>query len=355
MFSLGSVLKRSKWAVMACAAAVSSTYLHTSTAHAEAQPKEKETLGVFLVPESRAILANHLEKTLGIKSSGDVKADDQQALGREVILKAELSDVDSYIYRPLFGERAAFRLKGLITTEEGDVVGFGRVTNMTGEVMDEEYEASILLKTKAPASEAGREKREKLIDLPTIVYQTTPKATIGDKWTGSVPAGQVLSRQYSALPGVTVRNLPREEQIVLDGRVCSSLFADPVTGMCSFDRSSISDEEIAPDALTGGGEEERKVSTATHANLADLQQRRSMQQSQEEAPAVTAAELEEKCPVCRYMKGGPCREQFVEWDTCINGLKEDEDIKMCYEATAQMMACMQQYEYYDPMTSNSRK
>jgi len=344
--------------------AISLTTLHTSVAHAQVEPpkKERESLNVLLRPESRSILANYLDKKLAIKSPVDLKNDEQQALGREVVIKADLSEVDSYIYKPLFGERAAFRLKGLITTAEGDVVGFGRVTNMTGEVFDEEFEASILLKTNTPASEAGRRKRENLIDLPTRIYQTKSRASLGAKWTGIVPAGQVLDRHHKSVPGVTVRNIPKEEQIVLDGRICSTQYSDSETGMCTFDRSSIAEEE-APAALKA----ERRVSTTTtHANLADLQYRRNAQQIQEDPPVAATvagadgavsepAEPEEKCPVCRYMKAGPCKSEFVAWDTCINGLKEDEDVKVCYEATAQMMACMQQYEYYDPMTSNSQK
>jgi len=363
MFSAVVSLNRMQRCALVAATAMSSTHIHTSVAHAQAQPlqKEKEALNVLLGPESRTILANYLDKKHAIKSPADRVRDEQQALGREVVIKADLCEVDAYIYRPLFGERAAFRLKGLITTAEGDVVGFGRVTNLMGELFDEDYEASILLETSVPVTEAGRKKRESLIDLPTRIYQTQSSETIGEKWTGRVSAGSVLGTQYKALPGVTVQNLSKEDQIVLDGRICSTLYSDPETGMCSFDRSTISDEDAAPAALLI--KEERVSHTAkTHANLADLQFRRNAQQIQEEPPvAVTvagAAELAEpveKCPVCRYMKAGPCKLEFVAWDTCINGLKEDEDVKVCYEATAQMMACMQGYEYYDPMTSNSQK
>jgi hypothetical protein len=341
-------------------AGVTITNLSARVAQADAMSqKEKEKFCVFLPPENRALLAEHVDKKLGIKPM-DLQNDEKEALGREIVLKLGLNDIDSYIYRPLYGERAAFRLKGLITTAEGDVIGTGRVSNLAGELFDEEYEASILLKTNVSASEAGRAQREMLMDLPTRLYQAGIKADINRPWKGSVRNGEVLGRNYAAKPGLTVRALTPDEQIVIDGRVCSDLYADIAVGKCTFDRAMVVDEK--PPA----GLEERTINVATHENKVDLQRRRDDQQRQENPPQPTAStnsevsstqspEQAEKCPVCRYMKGGPCKAEFIAWDVCINNLKEDQDVRVCYEATAQMMACMQQHEYYDPMTSNTKR
>jgi hypothetical protein len=55
------------------------------------------------------------------------------------------------------------------------------------------------------------------------------------------------------------------------------------------------------------------------------------------------------------MKGGPCKKEFIAWDGCIQGLKDGDDVKQCYNVTAAMMECMQGYEYYDPMTANQQR
>ena len=347
--------------------------------------KEDEDLCVYLPPESRTLLSRHMDTKLGIKVPVvDQDGVDVHALGREVVLKPKLNESDAYIYRPLFGERAAFRLKGLITTSQGDVVGIGRVANLTGELFDEEYEASILLKTDAPASEKGRSHREFLRDLPTRVYQgvalserggdtTASTSAAGHVWKGTLPTADILGKAYPAISNITVRNLLKEQQIVLDGRVCGSLCADAVTGTCNFDRSEVSSDE-APATLA-----ERRVDLSKHANAAHLEKRRNAQLNIEVKGGNTAVNLAEAtpkfqgpdgedmgtdttptepvetCPVCRYMKGGPCKDEFIVWDACIQGLKDGEDVKACYEPTASMMGCMQSHEYYDPMTSNQQR
>jgi hypothetical protein len=326
-----------------------------------------ESLNVYLSPESRGMLASHLDK-LGVKSPVNYDIDKAHVLGRDVVLKAKLSDIDDYVYSPLYGERAAFRLKGIITTAEGEVIGTGRVANLTGELFDEEYEASVILKTLSPASKSSQERRDFLSDLPTRLYQSNTVGTLKEgssPWKGSIPGGTVLDRVYSATSGVTIRTLSKYEQLVVDGRVCSSNHADPEEGTCSFDRSEVVNQVPPPEL------QKRTLKMNNHKNVEDLKKRRNAQQQVEStaevqpAPASSSSssssssskdeDAEETCPVCRYMKGGPCRSEFIAWDACIQGLSDGEDIKKCYEVTATMMTCMQEHEYYDPMTANQQR
>ena len=310
-----------------------------------------ESLCVYLSMESRAHLAEHLHK-MGVNTPVNKDLDDVRVQGRDVVVKAKLSDIDSYVYSPLYGERAAFRLKTLITTEEGEVVGTGRVSNLTGELFDEEYEASVILRAHHAATAGQSQRRAFLHDLPTRLYQSHAlQATAGTKpWKGTVRGGAVLNRTYEDTTGVTVRALPSVEQLVIDGRVCSSKYANAEEGTCSFDRADVPSQAPPP------GITDRRLSSAEHphSNKTDLQKRRDAQLGAEEGSSDESAE-EESCPVCRYMKGGPCKKEFIAWDGCIQGLKDGDDVKQCYNVTAAMMGCMQGHEYYDPMTANQQR
>ena len=55
------------------------------------------------------------------------------------------------------------------------------------------------------------------------------------------------------------------------------------------------------------------------------------------------------------MKGGPCRDQFIEWDSCVQGVEKGGDMQKCFKHTLGMMECMRQFEYYDIMSANSEQ
>lgn len=88
--------------------------------------------------------------------------------------------------------------------------------------------------------------------------------------------------------------------------------------------------------------------------------------------AGTAEEAEEEvseCPLCTFIKGGPCVNEFKVWDACLkeskkrqeaaaaaggNGEGEEETDNRyadCLEHMKVMMGCMMKHEYYDVFTS----
>lgn len=68
-------------------------------------------IAVYLNTASRSELSAYLRK-YGVE--GDVDTS-------RVVVRRSCSSRDSYFYEPLFGERAAFRLKGLVKTESGSI------------------------------------------------------------------------------------------------------------------------------------------------------------------------------------------------------------------------------------------
>lgn len=73
--------------------------------------KQAHDVAMYLTPVSQSELQAHLKK-LGIQ--GDIDTS-------RVVVRRSCDKDDSYYYEPLFGERAAFRLRGIIKTESGSV------------------------------------------------------------------------------------------------------------------------------------------------------------------------------------------------------------------------------------------
>lgn len=72
--------------------------------------------------------------------------------------------------------------------------------------------------------------------------------------------------------------------------------------------------------------------------------------------AVPKGEVEEEeegeCGFCLFMKGGGCREVFIEWEKCVEeGEEKNEDIvEKCFEITGNLKKCMEAHsDYYGPL------
>ncbi|XP_075480760.1 uncharacterized protein LOC142521442 [Primulina tabacum] len=63
-------------------------------------------------------------------------------------------------------------------------------------------------------------------------------------------------------------------------------------------------------------------------------------------------EEEGECGFCLFMKGGGCKDTFVDWEKCVEeGEKNGEDIvEKCFQATAALRKCMDAHsDYYAPL------
>lgn len=287
--------------------------------------ESRETLAVYLTEESKAGLTSYLQK------KGVVGA--EWIPPSQVALKSRIDEMDHYVYSPIYGERAAFRLKGTLTSRKGsEIVGIGRVSNMSGELFDDDFEASVVLKAEGNSPE----RVQAMVDMPTLLFKSlTAASQWGDeavlKWKGPVPGGEVLGETYGPTAEVAMEKFKPDIQLVIDGHICSSKYIDE-KGACTFDKADIPDK-VPEEAMKRRG-------------LIEEREQEQEQQSQGENDG-------EECSVCRFMKRGPCGSEFKEWDGCVQRLKEGEDLKKCFGLTVAMMNCMKKHEYYDIMTANS--
>lgn len=273
---------------------------------------EKDSLSIYITPESRKSLDKYFEKK-GIKHNSEGLT--------KICVGNSLTKADIEVYEPLLGENAVFRLKGLLHTKEGDIVGVGRVGTMVGELKHDKFHASL------PVSQQKFDEVT-LHDMPTRLMES--HAADGKPvWKGRIPPGKVGDRvYYSAVKNATYLTLPVAQQIVISGVLCTDKHVDD-KGNCTFDRSTI-------------------VPVLDTADSSSLPRAPSPDNT---TKGPSADDDGETCPMCRYMKAGPCREEFVTWNTCIKGVQSDEELQSCFEVTAAMMRCMRAHEHYDIMSA----
>ncbi|MQL77815.1 hypothetical protein Taro_010203, partial [Colocasia esculenta] len=63
-------------------------------------------------------------------------------------------------------------------------------------------------------------------------------------------------------------------------------------------------------------------------------------------------EEEEECGFCLFMKGGPCKEEFIAWEKCVEAAEKNEEnmVDKCFEVTGLLRKCMEAHtDYYEPI------
>jgi len=330
--------KASSWRFLGVATALPLAAALTICEEKRASKEKTENISLYLKPESKAILAKFLA--------------DRGIEGKEpqfVCFSRNASKDHTYVYKPLYGQRAAFRLKGLVQTDNGIVVGVGKISTMVGEVKDDDYVASVpFFDVKTPPNSTVE---NTLIDIPTRL-ENVRREHSKPLWKGRLPSTSVRGVSHDAISGVTYAALPLNKQVVVEGYICSSKFVDE-QGSCLYDRS-LDEEEMqllkeSKDAKAAAAAAP-PAPTVTTEPPANNDKEVMTGDSSEPVEPVAA---KEECAVCRYMKAGPCREEFIAWDTCVQGATEDDLHNKCFKLTCNMMRCMKNHEYYDIMSAGT--
>eukprot|EP01041_Mallomonas_annulata_P004523 gene4523-8983_t len=306
-----------------CGVTSSSAFLLRTTkcdSTATSAANNNDSILIQLTSKSKEQLRSHLHK-IGLDGY----------VADRVIIKNNPSNDDIFVYEPILGERVVFRLKGLVKSERA-VAGIGRVASMSGEILDDTFVSSMpITKIEKKSQDSAMESLS--MDLPTrlqkegILYSKTI-------WKGRLPNIILFGRHYPA-EKVSLTTIPWNNQIVIDGILCLASCIDK-DGNCNFSKSNMTTMSPIPDNKTAQQPDTQPASTP-----------------QTEGAKQHIPNEQDECPVCRYMKGGPCKEQFLAWDECVTNLQKEENINKCYNPTVLMMKCMRGYEYYDMFTAGS--
>ena len=56
-------------------------------------------------------------------------------------------------------------------------------------------------------------------------------------------------------------------------------------------------------------------------------------------------EDEDECPLCRFMKSGPCRDAFLQWQSCVDKHRESGKFaEMCSDQTISLGKCSDEHD-----------
>jgi hypothetical protein len=185
--------------------------------------------------------------------------------------------------------------------------GVGRVSTLTGELIDDDCDPSIVLKNAENSSASHG------IDLPTRLSLMQ----IDKDWKGDIAAGIVLEECYPSEAG-DYHAIPSENQLVVAGILCNSLYVDK-DGNCTFDRAADMQHSGAP------------VPSHEEINSNSIPGKNSKKNRENAAKNVPQPENEYECPVCKYMKGGECKKHFETWEVCVESIGDSDDLTKCFD------------------------
>jgi hypothetical protein len=90
-------------------------------------------------------------------------------------------------------------------------------------------------------------------------------------------------------------------------------------------------------------------------STAPNQQENLQSDAKPEDPSPDRPEEEEEegeCGFCLFMKGGGCKDTFIDWENCVKEAedKKEDLVEKCSQITAQLKQCMDSYsDYYAPI------
>lgn len=218
---------------------------------------------------------------------------------RTIAISRNASERILFQHEPIFGSRAAFRLQGFYVSKDKDnIIVFGKVSSQIGEIKDVEKSyipALTLYKSNSHHTKISK-LNDTILDLPS----------------------NIINKKIQNDTNYLSNDLKFEDQIVVDGTLCSSRYLK--SGECIFDRSRII--PVVPKERNDNNSE-------------------------------TNDQKQSECPLCRFMKNGSCKDEFIAWDICADKMLKDDDSRRCIKETLALFKCMSKDSYYDIMTSNS--
>lgn len=224
------------------------------------------------------------------------------------------AEADHHVYKPLYGQQVAFRLKGIVQTDSGYMAGVGSISSLGGVIEDDNFVASMPFVHPT----ATQDSVDVMLTLPTRL-QKVKDIKEPSYWRGRLPSRMIGGVYYPPISNVSYTPLPLTKQIVVAGRLCGDQYADE-NGLCTYDRDL---DELERD-LNGDA-----------------------------SVVVTedGKEVMDTCPVCEYIKRGPCKDEFLSWEGCLLNLQDGEELTKCFQVTRELMKCYLKHEYYDVFTA----
>ena len=136
--------------------------------------------------------------------------------------------------------------------------------------------------------------------------------------------------------------IPKDKQPVVAGIFCHSFFIDD-KGNCTFDRLNDIQMTSPPMLISSSHKRENKENDISNMqkidklidknskNDTDKNSKNDQNNTNNENNEEKEVDMKPECPVCKYMKGGPCKSEFVQWEDCVDSIGETEDMQKCFK------------------------
>lgn len=144
---------------------------------------------------------------------------------------------------------------------------------------------------------------------------------------------------------------PREKHDQGDGISAAAIVEDETLS----DAKPTADSPSKSDGNDGIREPETLNPQPPIGESSDPSREKIDQEPQQDGVAAEEEEEEEEkgeCGFCLFMKGGGCRDTFINWENCVEeGEKNKEDIvEKCFKETSALKKCMEAHsDYYGPL------
>jgi hypothetical protein len=296
------------------------------------------TVGAYLSPQALDDLKAQLPSRLGL---GNIDT-------KLVVLKRAANSEEDFIYSALYGQTAAFRLKGVIKSIGKDgkdsVAAFGTLSTIGGPLSADDYIVSM------PILMEGQEDSFDLdatSDLPTRLKRSLQAKHIDmmqnkknnenmnkkETWEGKITLSStsIMGRAYGPTDvEVIALDKDKAEQLVLGLTLCSSAYAQR-DGTCQF-RPKIN--TVSSSAPSSSSISDSKEVEESKPKLKDRS---------------------EDCPICTYVKAGSCHNEFIELQKYHDAHGQPGFDHEAYSRVGvAMFECMSKDEYYDAFVVDLR-
>ena len=131
------------------------------------------------------------------------------------------AEADHHVYKPLYGQQVAFRLKGIVQTDSGYMAGVGSISSLAGVIEDDNFVASMPFVHPT----ATQDSVDVMLTLPTRL-QKVKDIKEPSYWRGRLPSRMIGGVYYPPISNVSYTPLPLTKQIVVAGRLCGDQYAD---------------------------------------------------------------------------------------------------------------------------------
>lgn len=279
-----------------------------------------------------------------------------------VIVHKNIKEEDDEIYRVLYGYEAAFRLKGILydTNKNGEIenmIGIGKVSTMNGVLTSSYFDKKHPISSAYVGLPITQCKQDDVKALKqAYLKEILNNSSLYDKFMNNLWNDKIIDQfKLDELPEslsesesysnkyhvklddnentntVTFVSLPKSKQVVVAGTLCSCI-------------------ETKEDDMDFNFKSDRSRLNETSSSSSPSPSPSPSPATKGKKDGGSSDGDNDECPICKFVKGGSCRKEFLllqEWQDKDKVYLDGEGRDEYRQVAAALYNCMSKDEYYD--------